>query len=81
MIRTTDGSIVSNNEFANIGFYQSLDAVQEGKEKQVIFTKLPCVNMSSFVEKYFGLSAPVSAHSQLLVFDSSVSENADELPF
>lgn len=37
MFRTCDGTLVSDNEFAEIGFYESTDAIETGEEVKIDF--------------------------------------------
>lgn len=53
MFRTVDGSLVSNNEFAEIGLLQTMDAVQEKEEKQLEIRQYPDLTKEEFAKKYF----------------------------
>lgn len=82
MIRTSDGSVVSNDEFAEIGFYQSLEAIKSGEEKQMLFTRTPSESMEDFVKKYYDLSVSEHTSNQFLAHKNIGHDEAiDELPF
>ena len=79
MFRTIDGSLVSNNEFAEIGFWQTVDAVQEKEEKQLEIRQYPDMTMEEFVNKHFPDAIRAADHQA----DTSApdEEDAMDLPW
>lgn len=77
MFRTDDGTLVSNNEFAEIGFWESVDAVKNGAESELGFKTYPDLEIQQFVRYRFPSqlgkdSAPTMGESE---------EITDVLPF
>lgn len=77
MFRTDDGTLVSNNEFAEIGFWESVDAVKNGAESELEFKTYPDLEIQQFVRYRFPSqlgkdSAPTMGESE---------EITDVLPF
>ncbi len=53
MFRTEDGTLVSDNEFAEIGYYQSLDAIEQGEETALTLKSQPEWSLQEFVATCF----------------------------
>lgn len=77
MFRTIDGSLVSNNEFADIGLLQSMDAVQEEEEKPLEIRQYPDVTMEEFVSKHFPDAIRAADHQA----DTSAPDEEDDMDF
>lgn len=53
MFRTEDGTLVSNNEFAEIGYYQSLDAIEQEEEAALTLKPQSEWSLQEFVTNCF----------------------------
>lgn len=53
MFHTKDGTLVANNEFADIGYYNSLDAVLKGSETPLDIKVYPDLDAQEFVSRRF----------------------------
>lgn len=53
MFRTEDGTLVSNNEFSEIGYLDSLDAIELGEESVLAFEAPPVQSVREFVSSHF----------------------------
>ena len=53
MFRTEDGTLVSNNEFSEIGYLDSLDAIELGEESVLAFEAPPVQSVQEFVSSHF----------------------------
>ena len=53
MFRTEDGTLVSNNEFAKIGYHDSLDAIELGEESVLTLEAQPEWSLQEFVADCF----------------------------
>lgn len=53
MFRTKDGTLVSNNEFSEIGYLDSLDAIELGAESVLDFEAPPAQSVQEFVASHF----------------------------
>lgn len=79
MFRTIDGSLVSNNEFADIGLYESMDAVQAKKETLLTIQAYPDMSMDAFAKKYFPDATRISDQQpEVLAADEGL---ATDLPW
>lgn len=82
MFRTEDGTLVADSEFADIGYYDSLDAVREGTQTPLTITRHPDWDAQEFVSHRFYCLLDADAIPEWL----SPSENEeiveeDDLPF
>lgn len=83
MFRTDDGTIVSNNEFAEIGFFQSQQAVENGEERILDIKKYPDLSAKAFVTDKFSfvLEEWPRKFNMPHIESSPTSDASEELPF
>lgn len=53
MFRTEDGTLVSDNEFSEIGYLDSLDAIERGEELALPFELQPEQSVQEFMARHF----------------------------
>ena len=75
MFRTDDGTLISNNEFADIGLFNSKQCVQDGTERILPFTEYESDMVSTW-----NLEKKAYLDSLLDAFEDE-DEQEDELPF
>ena len=75
MFRTDDGTLISNNEFADIGLFDSKQSVQDGTERILPFTEYESDLVSTW-----NLEKKAYLDSFLDAFEDE-DEQEDELPF
>ena len=75
MFRTDDGTLISNNEFADIGLFNSKQCVQDGTERILPFTEYESDMVSTW-----NLEKKAYPDSLLDAFEDE-DEQEDELPF
>ena len=75
MFRTDDGTLISNNEFADIGLFNSKQCVQDGTERILPFTEYESDMVSAW-----NLEKQAYLDSLLDAFEDE-DEQEDELPF
>lgn len=79
MFRTSDGTVISNNEFADIGFLDISNNIQKGTDKELAYNTFPIKSLSDFVSSNFGsLSPKISFYPNREV---EAMDDCDELPF
>lgn len=83
MFRTDDGNIVSNNEFAEIGFFESQQAVENGEERILDIKKYPGLSAKAFVTDKFSfvLEEWPRKFNMPHIESSPTSDASEELPF
>lgn len=79
MFRTSDGTVVSDTEFADIGFLSVADDVQKGTDRELTYKAFPITPLSDFVLSNFGplSSKPIPRPNWAV----EITEDCDELPF
>lgn len=81
MFRTEDGTLVSNNEFAEIGYQESVDAIEEGTEKAVEFKTFPNWNAQEFVSNRFSENLKKDEIPEQYSSNSQTEEDTKNIPF
>lgn len=81
MFRTKDGTLVSNNEFAEIGFFESLDSVRDGTTKPLRFVPLPEWSAGEYAARYFPNAPTTEDDSRVDLAEDGKEDSSDTLPF
>ena len=81
MFRTEDGTLVSNNEFAEIGYLETVDAVEEGTEVMLEFKTFPDWDVHEFVADRFPTPLKKDEIPERYNSADNMEEEPDTLPF
>lgn len=81
MFRTEDGTLVSNNEFAEIGYLDVIDDVEEGKDSALEFKTYQDWTALEFVDDRFPGPLPKDEVPKMSDVDRSSPEDLETLPF
>lgn len=81
MFRTKDGTLVSNNEFAEIGFLQLKDSVEAGETELLPFEPQPGWCARDYTARYFPNAPEVEYHYPVELEKEGEEDPSETLPF